>query len=506
MAMGKRRAKPQALWVSRDEIPKAASHPFYSKVNEVLAEHRIDQRLEHLCRRYYKGPYGRPSIAPGVYFRMLLIGFFEGIDSERGIAWRVADSLSLREFVGASLTEPTPDHSTVSRTRRLFSVETHKAVFRWFVRILSTEGLLQGQTIAIDATTLEANAAMRSIRRRDDGRCYEAYLRELAQAEGIEKPTRQQLARLDRKRKKKGSNQEWMSPADPDARITKMKDGRTHLAHKAEHAVDLSSGAVLAVTLQAADAGDTATIQQTLAEAQAQAEMINQRGVEEVVADKGYHSDQVLGDLHAAGTRSYIPEPERGRRKWQGRKSAQQRVYANRRRMEGPRGKPLQNLRSELTERSFAHMYETGGMRRTHLRHHTNIVKRLLLHAVAFNLALMIRQKYGMGKPRSLRRASDWSLLLRIAVITVCAAFGKYQNWTAYRNHNVRSNASPSTPWCHRATCRASSNHLLPRAAGAKRDPLVPVVVWIAILEALVYKNRHDGEPVVRLKENLLCD
>ena len=192
---------------------------------------------------------GRPGLAPGTYFRMLLIGYFEGIDSERGIAWRVADSLSLREFLGFSVTEETPDHSTVSRTRRLVPVETHKAVFRWVVKILGKEGLLDGQTIAIDATTLEANAAMRSIRRRDDGRKYEEYLKDLAKADGIENPTREQLARLDRKRKKKGSNKEWMSPADPDARIAKMKDGGTHLAHKAEHAVDLESGAVVAVTL-----------------------------------------------------------------------------------------------------------------------------------------------------------------------------------------------------------------------------------------------------------------
>src|SRR6266581_7790876 len=318
MAMGKRREKQESLWISTEEIARSQGHPFYRKVNEVLEQRKLDQRLEHLCRRFYKPVFGRPSMAPGVYFRLLLIGFFEGIDSERGIAWRVADSLSLREFLGCSVTEQTPDHSTISRTRRLLPVETHKAVFRWFVRVLGEEGLLEGQTIAIDGTTLEANAAMRSIRRRDDGRRYEEYLKELAKAEGLENPTREQLARLDRKRKKKGSNQEWMSPADRDARITKMKDGRTHLAHKAEHAVDLSSGALLAVTLQPANAGDTRTIQQTLQEAQAAARQSNERGVEEVVADKGYHSGAVLKELHGEAIRSYIPEPERGRRNWQG--------------------------------------------------------------------------------------------------------------------------------------------------------------------------------------------
>jgi transposase len=423
MAMGKRREKQESLWIATEEIARSQGHPFYRTVNEVLEQHKLDRRLEHLCRRFYKPVFGRPSMAPGVYFRLLLIGFFEGIDSERGIAWRVADSLSLREFLGFSVTEQTPDHSTISRTRRLLPVETHKAVFRWFVQVLGEEGLIEGQTIAIDATTLEANAAMRSIRRRDDGRRYEEYLKDLAKAEGLENPTREQLARMDRKRKKKGSNREWMSRADPDARITKMKDGRTHLAHKAEHAVDLSSGAVVAVTLQAADQGDTATIQQTLKEAQANAALVNECGVEEAVADKGYHSNRVLVDLHAEGIRSYIPEPERGPRKWPNKEQEQQRVYANRRRISGRRGRDLQKLRSEMTERSFAHMYETGGMRRTHLQKRNNILKRLLFHAVGFNLALLVRERHGIGKPRTLQGGSDAILLLQVTITAFFAGW-----------------------------------------------------------------------------------
>jgi len=257
---------------------------------------------------------------------------------------------------------------------------------------------------------------MRSIRRRDDGRKYEEYLKDLAKADGIENPTREQLARLDRKRKKKGSNKEWMSPADPDARIAKMKDGRTHLAHKAEHAVDLESGAVVAVTLQAADLGDTTTVHETLKQAQANAELINERGVEEAVLDKGYHSGEVLIDLHQAGVRSYIPEPDRGKRDWDGKQLERDRVYANRRRTRGERGKALQRQRSELVERSFAHMYETGGMRRTHLRGRNNILKRLLFHAVAFNVALLVRKQHGIGKPRTLQGVSN-SLSILISLL-----------------------------------------------------------------------------------------
>jgi transposase len=425
MAMGRKKPKQQGLWVSAEEMPRTAAHPYYGKVNEVLSEGGFDRKVEQLCRRYYKPTMGRPSLAPGVYFRMLLVGYMEGIDSERGIAWRVADSLSLREFLGLGLSEQTPDHSTVSRTRRLYSVETHKAVFRWLLQVLSSKGLVDGQTLAIDGTTLEANAAMRAIRRRDDGRKYEEYLKGLAEAEGIESPTREQLARLDRKRKKKASNKDWMSPSDPDARIAKMKDGRTHLAHKAEHAVDLASGAIVAVTLQAADQGDTATVRKTLEEAQGNVKQLNERGVEELVADKGYHSGAALVALHRESVRTYIPEPDRGRRRWQGRETEQQRVYANRRRVEGRRGKQLQKLRSELTERSFAHMYETGGMRRVHLRGRNNILKRLLIQAVGFNLALIMRTKYGMGKPRSLGTGFDPLLALQIVFATL------YLAWTA---------------------------------------------------------------------------
>jgi transposase len=422
MAMGtrKKRERQEDFWVVSSEVVGTPAHAFYDRLNQILGQHHFDRNVEQLCRRYYKDRRGRPSITPGVYFRSLLLGYFEGIDSERGIAWRLADSLSLRKFIAYALTEETPDHSTISRTRRLYSVETHKAVFRWVLKILWEEGLVEGKTVSIDATTLEANAALRSLVRRDNGQKYDDYLKELAKAAGIDNPTREQLARLDRKRKKKGSNKEWKNPHDADARIAKMKDGSTHLAHKAEHAVDLSSGALLAITVQGADQGDTTTIHQTLAEAgEAVAELIeheavtapaeepkvNLKGVQEVVADKGYHSGAVVQDLHAVDCRSYIPEPGRGRRNWEGKQDEQKQVYANRRRVQGARSKRLQRTRSELTERSMAHMYETGGMRRVHLKGRDNILKRLLVHAGGFNLALIMRKLVGVGKPRRLQGA-----------------------------------------------------------------------------------------------------
>lgn len=404
MAMGRsKRDRQPELWIATSEVVQTPGHAFYDRLEAVLRAHRFDARVEHLCRRYYRGRMGRPSIPPGAYFRLLLVGYFEGLDSERGIAWRVADSLSLRQFLGYELNEQTPDHSTISRTRRLFWLSTHQALFRWVLGLLVEEGLLVGRTVAVDATTLEANAAMRSIVRREGGESYTDYVKELAKAAGLEEPSPEELARFDRKRKRKRtSNREWKHPHDPDARVAKMKDGRTHMAHKAEHAVDTESGALLALTLEPADRGDTSTLDETLATAQGTVKAAGGQDVAELITDKGYHSDDVLTRVAERNVRSYIAEPERGPRKWKGKgkEAEQKRLYANRRRLRGRRSKALQRKRAELAERSFAHMYETGGMRRVHLRGHRNILKRLLVHGAAFNLALVMRQRYGAGKPR----------------------------------------------------------------------------------------------------------
>lgn len=410
MGTRKQRERQADLWVAAQAIAEPPGHAFYERLDALLRKHRVDARVEQLCRRYYRGPYGRPSLAPSVYVRMMLIGYFEGLDSERAIAWRVADSLSLRAFLGYGLTDTTPDHSTLSRTRRLYWVSTHQAIFRWILKIVAQDGLIRGKTLAVDATTLEANAALRAIVRRDTGQGYDDYVRDLARHAGVETPTREQLARFDRKRKKKGSNQEWVNRHDPDARITKMKDGRTHLAHKAEHAVDLASGAIVAVTVHGADTGDTQTLGETLTEAQRVVKRVCGTTVQEIVADKGYHSGEVLEHLQEEEVRTYIAEPDRGRRRWRGKAGEQQAVYANRRRLRGERSKRLHRQRAELSERSNAHMYETGGMRRLHLRGRDNILKRILLQAAGFNLALVLRQRWGQGKPRQPHRVVSPSL------------------------------------------------------------------------------------------------
>src|SRR5271167_4179341 len=419
MAMGTKQSEQGSMWVASVKLPKSPGHPFYTRLNALLEAEDFDRFVEGLCAKFYAPVMGRPSLAPGRYFRLLMVGYFEGIDSERGIAWRATDSLAVRSFLHLAVEEPPPDHSTISRTRRIIDLETHGAVFTWVQQQLVAAGLLKGKTVAIDATTLEANAAMRSIVRRDTEESYQEFLTGLAKASGIETATREDLARLDRQRKKKTSNQDWKHPGDPDAKVAKMKDGRTHLAHKAEHAVDLETGALVAVTLQGADQGDTTTIIETAIAAadqieDAQAEVEEPQPLEEIIADKGYHSNQTMIELDAVGIRSYLAEPDRGRRDWSQEPQAQAPVYANRRRIRGSRGRSLMRKRGERIERSFAHLYDTGGMRRTHLRGHPNILKRLLIHAGGFNLGLVMRHLLGSGTPRGLqdRQATILAALL----------------------------------------------------------------------------------------------
>jgi len=419
MALGKRKPLEQPLFITFGDL-NVRPNPYYESVNKVLAAHQFDSFAEQLCAGFYddRAKGGRPGVAPGIYFRCLLVGYFEGIDSERGIDWRCNDSSSLKLFLGIPVNKPAPDHSTISRTRRLIDIETHAEVFTYILKILANHGLIDGKTAGVDSTTLEANAAMRSIVRRDSGEGYQEFLTRLAKESGIETPTREELAKLDKKRKNKAGNDDWHNPNDPDAKITKMKDGTTHLAHKAEHAVDLSEGghgAILAVNVCDAAVGDTATVTDTLVMASANlaaikddqrvADKLGDDWMDEAVLDKGYHSKQGLLDLEEMNIRSYASEPDRGQQKWDGQLDARDAVYANRRRIKGERGKRLLRSRGEKLERTFAHCYETGEMRHLYLRGRENIAKRVLIHAAGFNIGLMMRVKYGLRKPRSMGAA-----------------------------------------------------------------------------------------------------
>lgn len=411
MSLGQKQTLQPELFVTHSQLSQALGHPFYAALERMLYSNGFDRFVEALCAAVYAPTMGRPSIPPGVYFRCLFVGYFEGIRSERGIAWRVSDSLSLRSFLGVALGQQTPDHSTLSKTRKRLTPEMHQKVFDWVLARLGDAGLVCGRTIGIDASTLEADAAMRSLVRRDTGKGYQEYLGELARAEGIENPTKEDCARIDKKRKNKASNADWKSPTDGDARITKMKDGRTHLAYKDEHAVDLDTGAILAVTVQAADTGDTDSLPKTLEQAEQSLVAIRdpeaqaarpESGIEEVVGDKGYHSDETLRHCAEKNIRTYISEPKRPRRNWKGDTKRKQRLYANRQRIKGTRGKQLLRRRGELVERPFAHRLQRGRLRRLHVTGVQNVQKQELLLAAAQNLALLLRKLYGVGTPRRL--------------------------------------------------------------------------------------------------------
>ena len=431
MAMGRKLGVTQEELFYASEEAQSPGHPFYERLNGVLADGGVDAHCERECAKFYHGNLGRPGLAPGVYFRLLLTGFFEGIGSEREIAWRVADSLSLREFIGYKRSESTPDHVTISRTRRLLDEATHQAVFDWVLTEVARRGLLKGKTIGIDATTLEANAAMRSIVQRDTSETYVAYLKKLAEAAGIDPEDGEAVRRMDRKRKKKTSNKDWVNPHDPDAGITKMKDGSTHFAYKAEQAVDLDTGAIVAITTHGGATGDTDSVSETLCEAGVSVAvqiatataggkyLVNDAGVEELVTDKGYHSGACLIAMTEMGVRTYISEPKLGRRKWKHKSEQQAAVYANRRRVTGPRGKRLLRRRGEFLERPFAHQYETGGLRRVHVKGRDEVAKRVLLQAAACNIALILRTITGAGTPKG---AADLRIKLDFALLSLWAA------------------------------------------------------------------------------------
>lgn len=409
MSMKRRRGEQRSMWVATSELPKAPGHVFYDKLNRVLDQGGFDRFVEDLCEPYYAKGKGRESIRPGVYFRMLFVGYFEGIESQRGIAWRCGDSRSLQEYLGLGTTERAPEHSSLTRIRQRLPESVFDEVFAFVLKVASEYGLLRGKTIAVDSTTLEANAAMKSLVRRDTGENWKAFVRRLAEAEGMKDPSDEDLRRFDRKRKKKTSNEEWQSTTDADSRVAKMKDGRTHLAYKAEHAVDVESQLVVAAPVYVGNLSDTQTLPLTVERAgEYLARAGSEQRVEEVVGDKGYHGAETLQRLKDDhGFRPYIAEPKtKGRRHWLKRPAGQQQaVYANRYRIRGNRGRRLGRLRSELAERSFAHICRTGGGRKAWLRGRVEVAKSHLMRVAARNLGLILLALFGVGTPRSLQGA-----------------------------------------------------------------------------------------------------
>ena len=406
MAMGRESDRQGDLMVSWAEMPRSPGHVFYDRLQEVLIAGGFDLFVETACQPYYAPKMGAPSVPPGRYFRMHMVGYFEGIGSERGIAWRCSDSMSLRDFLRLENREKVPDHSWLSKTRRRLPHEVHESVFGWVLQLVAEQGLVKGKRIGVDASTMEANAALRTIVRRDDGRTYREMLTQMAKESGIETPTADDLVRIDRARKsKKLSNEDWISKTDPQAKIAKLKDGRTHLAYKPEHAVDLDTGIIVAAALHPADNGDTTTIAGTLSAAEKNLAQIDAAPTKdkpsELVADKGYHSRAVLKDLNGGVWKTRIAEPKHpGFSRWHGDDKARAAVYANRTRLGSGVGKEAMRRRAEIVERSFAHNLDRGGMRRTWLRGRENVHKRYLVHVAGHNLGILMRLLIGAGTPR----------------------------------------------------------------------------------------------------------
>ena len=422
MALGRQGERQTDLIVGWAELPRSPGHAFYDRLQTVLREAGFDGFAEQQCAPYYASKLGRPSLPPGRYFRMHLIGYFEGIDSERGLEWRCADSLSLREFLRLGTTEPVPDHTWLSRTRSRLPLEVHEAVFTWVLQRLAEHGLIQGNRIGVDASTMEANAALRAIVRRDSGEDYREMLKRLAKESGIATPTADDLIRLDRNRQgKRLSNADWASPSDPEAKIAKMKDGRTRLAYKPEHAVDLDTGAIVAAEIHPADQGDTTTLPGTLEAAAANLAAIDAAPTAEdpaeLIADKGYHSRDGLKDLEDGPWKSRIAEKKvLGVSRWRGDEAARRAVYNNRARLRSGVAKEAFKLRAELVERSFALILDRDGMRRSWLRGRENLHKRYLVHVAGYNLGLIMRLLVGAGTPREfLVRVSARLLVLTAA-------------------------------------------------------------------------------------------
>jgi transposase len=441
MAMGKRKQERQeALFVATSGLSRSPGHPFYRKLNELLAEARFDRWIEDRCRSYYatEEKRGQPSIPPGVYFRMLLVGYFEGIDSQRGIAWRCADSLSLRAFLGTPLGESTPDHSTLTNTRDRLPQEVFDEVFQFVLSIAVDKKLLSGKTVGVDSTTLEANAAMKSIVRRDTGEDWKQYVTRLMKEDGTlqadQEPTDEEVRRYDKGRKnKKVSNEEWISKSDPESRITQLKDGRTHLAYKAEHVVDLKNDLIVAADVRPADHPDTETIVDSVILAQANLQAAGSKvEIEEVAADKGYHAAPTLELAEALGLRTYVPEPKRQhRRRWTDKPAEYHHaIDLNRRRIKRAKSKRLQRLRSERCERTFAHVCDSGGMRRSWLRGVEKVAKRYLIAVAAHNLGRILRKLFGIGKPRALQGQGGLAALVYLVMIALLCSWARPERQT----------------------------------------------------------------------------
>jgi hypothetical protein len=427
-----RSAKQQELWIVAGELPPATPDQFYRRIDRTLARIGFAQDVWTICEPAYADPSrgGRPGIDPVVYLKMLMVGFFENLPSERAIASRCADSLSIRGFLHYSLTEATPDHSSLSIIRQRLSTEQLGAIHGVLLRALHEHGLLRGRKLGIDSSVIEANASLRALEQRNTAESYWDYVRKLAAEAGVDPTDPKAVRRFDKQREgRKTSNQDWQNPHDPAAKVGRTKHGATDMLYKPEHVVDLESGAIVQVEVRAGDAGDNDA---RLAERVMSAvdtlsavlpEMPLEKLGEELCGDEGYFALGPIGELQACGVRTVISDPQAQRRN-RAKASPEQRTVLRRaqRATTSASGKALLRKRGEHLERSFCHVLDHGGLRRTTLRGTENLQKRYVVGALTYNLSLLLRTLCGLGTPKQALAAS------RRALIWLCQWLGRQRS------------------------------------------------------------------------------
>lgn len=415
----------QTLWISTSEIVSTPANAFYARLDRALEANGFPQQVRDLCRPFYaeRGEGGRPGIDPVVYFKMLLVGFFENLSSERAIAARCADSLSIRQFLHYDLTEATPDHSSLSVIRNRLDIDVFQQVFALILAALKQHKLVKGKKLGIDASTLEANASMRSIQHQMTGEAYLAYVERLAAAAGVDPKDKAAVRRFDKKRKdKRVSNDEWHNRHDGDAKIGKTKQGTTKMIYKVEHAVDLETGAIVSADVLPGDQGDTEDLAERLWEIE---ERMNEAigkppeeaTVEVAAMDKGYYKVEELAWIQASGIKTVVSDPIDNRNLDKLTKEHRKAVHAAKRSAKAKYGKALTRSRGMYVERSFEHVLDCGGARKTTLRGRDNIRKRYLIQAMGCNLSLLMRKLIGVGTVKQALALANVFYLVLLAIM-----------------------------------------------------------------------------------------
>jgi len=424
----KKRQEQKEFWVAADRLPKASPSRFYELLNGTLDELDFAGEVRAMCAPAYADAArgGRPGIDPSVYFKMLMIGFFEGLESERAIAARCADSLSLRGFLGYALDEATPDHSSMSVIRQRLGSDCFAQVFALVLNALQRHGLLKGRHLGIDSSVIEANASLRSLTERNTAEGYWDYVQRLAREAGLQTSDGAALRSFDRKRAgKKMSNEQWQNPHDADAKIGRTKDGATDMVYLPEHIVDLDTGAIVQAQVLPGDHRDSENLSERVIEAvvsvqSAQGVTDPEKVPQTLTADKGYFSLEEIGRLQELTLKTVISDPHRDQRRWDKLERAQRQTLARAQRSTASKyGRALLRKRGQHIERSFAHVLAAGGMRRTTLRGLENLNKRHQIAAACYNLSQLLRRLHGVGTPKQwaacfwLLIAAGKALLLR---------------------------------------------------------------------------------------------